>query len=382
MRTMYDIPSNVETPSFVVDIGLLEENLRILKEVQTESGCTVLLALKGFAMWGVAPLIRKYLDGVAASSPHEARLGQEEFKGKVHAYAPAYSDADFREIINYCDHVILNSFSQWKRLRPIAQENNKKTQFGIRINPEHSEVETKLYDPCAPCSRLGVTRNSFNSIDFDGISGLHVHNLCELGVDALERTIHVLEQNFASWLSRVRWVNLGGGHHITHPSYNRNKLIELLRTFRKRWDVDMFIEPGEAIAIRTGVLVTSVLDIIENGMPIAILDISATAHIPDCLEMPYRPEIVGSGKSGEKQYTYRLGGLSCLAGDVVGDYSFDSPLRVGQKLVLLDMSHYTMVKTSNFNGVRIPSICTYDHVTEKTVTHRRFSYESYRDRLS
>jgi carboxynorspermidine decarboxylase len=381
-RTMLDIPSDVETPAFVVDLGLLERNLRILGEVQAAAGCTILLALKGFAMWAAAPLVRKYLCGVSASSPHEARLGKEEFKGAVHAYAPAYSDADFREILGYCDHVILNSFSQWQRLRSIAHSMGSKAEFGIRINPEHREVAVALYDPCAPLSRLGATRQAFEHADFDGIAGLHFHNLCELGSDALERTLAVVEKNFAPWLERVRWVNMGGGHHITRPDYDREKLVKLVRDFKQRWNVEVFLEPGEAIAIRTGVLVASVLDVIDNGMKLAILDTSATAHMPDCLEMPYRPEIVGAGLPKERAHTYRLGGLTCLAGDVIGDYSFDRELQIGQKLVFLDMTHYTMVKTSNFNGVRLPSICSHDPATGRVTVHRRFGYESYRDRLS
>jgi len=381
-RTMLDIPSNVETPAFVVDLGLLEENLQILDEVQKSAGCTILLALKGFAMWSQAPLIRKYLSGVSASSVNEARLGKEEFQGQVHAYAPAYNDLDFAEIIACSDHVILNSFSQWKRLRPLVNRGTN-TQFGIRLNPEHSEVKIPVYDPCASGSRLGATRHAFEKADFEGLSGLHFHSLCEHGADALERTLAVIEKNFAPWLEQVSWVNMGGGHHITRPGYGRDKLIKLVRSFKKRWNVEVFLEPGEAIAIHTGVLVSSVLDIFRNNdISIAIIDTSATAHMPDTLEMPYRPDIVGAGQPGEKVNTYRLGGLTCLAGDIIGNYSFDEPLQVGQKIVFLDMSHYTMVKTSNFNGVRLPSICSHEPSTGKITVHRRFDYESYRDRLS
>jgi carboxynorspermidine decarboxylase len=380
-RTMLDISSDVETPAFIVDFGLLENNLRILSDVQSEAGCTILLALKGFAMQAAAPLVRRYLAGVSASSPHEARFGKEEFQGQVHSYAPAYGESDFLEILDYSDHVILNSFSQWEKLRPVAQRKDRKIEFGIRINPEHREVTTELYDPCAPFSRLGATLKAFENADFNGLSGLHFHSLCEHNSDSLERTLAVIEKNFAPWLERVNWVNMGGGHHITRPDYDRQKLVHLVKEFKKRWNVKVFLEPGEAIAIRTGVLVASVLDVINNGMPIAILDTSATAHMPDCLEMPYRPEIVGSGLPGERAHTYRLGGLTCLAGDVIGDYSFNSPLRIGQKLVFLDMSHYTMVKTSNFNGVRLPSICSHDPVSGKITVHRRFDYESYHDRL-
>jgi len=381
-RTMRDIPTDVETPAWIVDFGLLEENLKKLRAAQDEAGCTIILALKGFAMWPSASLVRKYLSGVAASSPHEAQLGKDEFRGVVHSYAPAYSDADFREILKWSDHVVFNSFSQWDRLRPIAEAEGAHAKFGIRINPEHREVEVALYDPCAPRSRLGAVRSQFDGRRIDGgLTGLHFHNLCELGSDALERTVASVEARFAPFLEQAEWVNFGGGHHITRADYDVDRLVRVVSAFKKRWGVEVFLEPGEAIAIGTGVLVSTVLDITDNEGPLAILDTSATAHMPDTLEMPYRPEIVGAGLPGEFDYEYRLGGLTCLAGDVIGDYSFREPLEVGQKLVFLDMSHYTMVKTSNFNGVRLPSVCSHDPATGEITVHRRFGYESYRDRL-
>ncbi len=389
---MHDIdPGPIATPAFVVDLGALEANLRILAEVQERAGCQILLALKGFAMWGVADLVRRYLPGVAASSPHEAQLGKDEFRGVVHSYAPAYGPDDFREILRFSDHVVMNSFSQWDRLRPVYEahlaDGGHAVKLGIRLNPEHSEVATPLYDPCAPCSRLGATRAAFEGRSLDagaavGLSGLHFHTLCELGSDALERTLAVIEANFAPFLEQASWVNFGGGHHITRPDYDRDRLVRLVTEFRKRWDVDVFLEPGEAIAIRTGVLVASVLDVIENQTKIAILDTSATAHMPDTLEMPYRPEIVGAGMPGEKAHTYRLGGLTCLAGDVIGDYAFDAPLEVGDKLVFLDMTHYTMVKTTTFNGVCLPDIAVHDPATKQVRVLRRFGYEDYKGRLS
>lgn len=379
---MLDIPSEVETPCWVIDLGLLEANLQKLDAVQKAAGCTILLALKGFAAHPTAKLVRKYLAGVAASSPHEAQLGKDEFGGVVHSYAPAYSDADFEEILRFSDHVVFNSFSQWDRLRPLAAAHLDSVKFGIRLNPEHREVATALYDPCAPCSRLGAPRAAFDGRALaDGLTGLHFHNLCELGSDALERTVAVVEKNFAPFLEQAAWVNFGGGHHITRPEYDVERLVKVVQAFRARWGVEVFLEPGEAIAIGTGILVATVLDLPRNGMDLAILDTSATAHMPDTLEMPYRPEIVGAGLPGEHPHTYRLGGLTCLAGDVIGDYSFPRPLEVGQKLVFLDMSHYTMVKTSNFNGVRLPSIATHDPHTGALIVHRRFGYESYRDRL-
>ncbi len=377
--------AGVETPCFVTDLGALERNLQLLADVQTRASCTIILALKGFAQWSTFPLVRRYLRGTTASSVAEARLGREELGGEVHAYAPAWTDADLREVCQLADHVVFNSPGQWRRLRPIveaARATGRTISCGLRINPEHREVEVELYDPAAPCSRLGTTRANLRAEDLDGLDGLHFHTLCELGPDALERTLAAFEAGFGDLIPGRRWVNFGGGHHITRPGYDRDHLVRLVRSFRDRWGVDVFLEPGEAVALGTGVLVASVLDVIENGMPIAILDTSATAHMPDVLEMPYRPVIVGAGEPGAGAITYRLGGLSCLAGDVIGDYSFDAPLAIGQKLVFLDMAHYTMVKTTTFNGVRLPSIATHDPATGAIHVTRRFGYRDYRDRLS
>ncbi len=370
--------SAVETPAYVVDVGKLEDNLRLLGDVQARAECKILLALKGFAMWKTFPLVGKYLAGIAASSVAEARLGREELGKEVHAYAPAWDDASFAEIADLADHVVFNSFSQWRRFRGRMG----KLRAGIRINPEHSEVATKLYDPCAPGSRLGVTRERFEDDELEGITGLHFHTLCELGSDALERTLAAVERKFDGPLRRVTWVNFGGGHHVTRPDYDVERLVRVVREFRERRGVEVYLEPGEAIALHTGVLVTSVLDVVDNGVKIAILDTSATAHMPDVLEMPYRPAIRGAGEPGEKAHTYRLGGLTCLAGDVVGDYSFDRPLSVGDKLVFGDMAHYSMVKNTTFNGVRLPSIATHDPATGRIEVVRRFGYEDYKSRLS
>lgn len=375
--------SNVETPAFLVDTAALERNLKILRRVQDDAGCTILLALKGFAMWSLAPQIMRYLPGVTASSTAEARLGAEEFRGETHACAPAYSDADFRELITLCDHVVFNSPSQAKHLLPIyAAENARTISFGLRVNHGHREVETELYDPAAPRSRLGTLREHIPDDLIPQLEGLHFHSLCELGSDALERTLAVFEQKFGDLIPRMKWINFGGGHHITRPDYDVERLIRIVKAFREQYGVAVYLEPGEAIAIRTGVLVASVLDIVENNGPIAILDTSATAHMPDTLEMPYRPYIYGAGEPGEKKHDYRLGGLTCLAGDVIGDYSFDAPLATGQKLIFADMSHYTMVKTTTFNGVRLPSIGHADPATGKITIVRRFGYEDYKNRLS
>ena len=377
--------SKVETPCFVTDLGALERNLQVMADVQARAGCTIILALKGFAQWATFPLVRRYLKGATSSSVAEARLAREELGGEVHAYAPAWTADDLREVCTLADHIVFNSPGQWQRLRPIVDEARaagRSISCGLRVNPEHREVAVALYDPAAPCSRLGTTRGRIQPGDLDGLDGLHFHTLCELGADALERTLAAFEAKFGDLIPGKKWVNFGGGHHITRPGYDHDHLVGLIRGFRERWGVEVYLEPGEAVALGTGVLVASVLDVFDNGMPIAILDTSATAHMPDVLEMPYRPVIVGAGEPGEKQVTYRLGGLTCLAGDVIGDYSFDGPLQIGDKLVFLDMAHYTMVKTTTFNGVRLPSIATHDPATGEIRVSRRFGYRDYRDRLS
>lgn len=377
--------SRLETPCFVTDLGALEANLKILADVQQRAGCTILLALKGFAQWSTFPLIRRYLAGATASSIGEARLAREELGGEVHAYAPAYSDDEMRELVMLADHIVLNSPTQWRRHRPVIEARRKggrAISCGMRVNHEHQEVEVALYDPAGPCSRLGTTRANLTAEDLDGLEGLHFHTLCQVNSDALERAVAAFEAKFGEFIPRMKWINFGGGHHITRPDYDRDRLVRIVSDFQTKWKVPVYLEPGEAIALGTGVLVASVLDTLHNGMPIAILDTSATAHMPDVLEMPYRPVIVDAGDPGVRAHTYRLGGLTCLAGDVIGDYSFDAPLEVGDKLVFLDMAHYTMVKTTTFNGVRLPSIATHDPATRKITIHRRFGYHDYRDRLS
>jgi carboxynorspermidine decarboxylase len=372
----------VDSPAYVIDLAMLERNLELLAHAQAAAGATILLALKGFAAWSTFPLVGKYLDGVAASGPDEARLGREELGKQVHTYCPAFGEASLRETIRYSDHVIFNSPSQIDRFRSIIDEHSKDVSFGLRVNPQHSEVEVPLYDPCAPGSRLGATKDQLVKANLRGIDGLHFHTLCELGADALERTLEVLEEQFAPWLDEAKWVNFGGGHHITKPNYDVGLLVDLVRNFRHDHRVDVYLEPGEAIGLNAGVLVASVLDLVESDGPIAILDTSATAHMPDVLEMPYRPEIRGAAEPGRLAHTYRLGGLSCLAGDMIGAYSFDEPLSVGDKLVFEDMAHYTMVKTTTFNGVRLPSIALFDPRDDSYRVQHRFGYEDYRNRLS
>lgn len=374
------------TPCYVLDTALLKKNLQVLADVQERAGCKILLALKGFATWSVFDIVRQYLAGVAASSLHEARLGREEFAKptagrplEVHVCAPAYRDDEFGELVSLVDHVVFNSFSQWQHFRGRVRPG---VSCGLRINPQHSEVKVRLYDPCAPGSRLGIVAASFGGADVSGIEGLHFHTLCELNSDALERTLGAVEAGFGKHLAGMRWVNFGGGHHITRSGYDLERLVRLILDFRKRYNVAVYLEPGEAIALDAGYLVASVLDIVHNDCDIAILDTSAAAHMPDVLEMPYKPRLVGAGEPGEYRYTYRLGGLSCLAGDVIGDYSFPQPLVVGQRLVFLDMAHYTMVKNNTFNGLRLPDIVVFDSESGKERLVKTFGYEDYRDRLS
>ncbi len=372
----------IPTPCYVVDEVALEQNLQVLDRVQRESGCKILMALKGFAMFSLFPLIAQTLHGVAASSLHEARLGFEEFGREVHLFAPAYKDSEFDDLVAHSDHIIFNSFSQWNRFKDRVLRASKKVACGMRVNPEHSEVAVPIYDPCGPFSRLGVTRANFVEDSLEGISGLHFHNLCELNADSLARTLVAFERRFGEFIPRMSWVNFGGGHHITRRDYDVSLLVELIVRFRERYTVEeVFLEPGEAIALNTGVLVTTVLDVIHNDMDIAILDTSAAAHMPDVLEMPYRPSIVGAGLPGERNHTYRLGGMTCLAGDVIGDYSFSNPLEVGSKIIFLDMAHYTMVKNNTFNGVGLPSIAILRPQGQIDII-RTFGYEDYRNRLS
>jgi carboxynorspermidine decarboxylase len=374
--------NRISTPCFMVDESALKRNLKILDEVQNRTGCKILLALKAFAMFSVFPLLRGTLHGICASSPHEARLGREEFQREVHVFAAAYSVTDIADLVKLADYIIFNSFSQWKRFRSDIQASPRTIYCGMRVNPEHSEGTVPIYDPCAPFSRLGTIRKNFEADNLEGISGLHFHNLCEQNADALERTLKSFEAKFGEFISGMKWVNFGGGHHITRPGYDLDLLCRLIQNFQDRYHVQVYLEPGEAVALNAGVLVASVLDIVFNEKAIAILDTSAAAHMPDVLEMPYRPEIVGSGMPGEYLYSYRLAGISCLAGDIIGEYSFPSPLETGRKLVFLDMAHYTMVKTTTFNGIKLPAIGLYNSETDQFRIVREFGYEDFKNRLS
>ena len=368
------------SPAYVVDLGRLRHNLAILDHVQQKSGARILMALKAFSMWSVFPLIRRTLLGVCASSPWEARLGRDEFGGEVHSFAAAFKESDIVELLRISDHLVFNSFGQMERFRPLWEQSG--VSIGLRVNPEHSEGHTAIYDPCAPCSRLGIPRAAFEGRSLKGVDGLHFHTLCEQLFEPLERTARAFEEKFGEFLPGMKWLNLGGGHHITREGYDIDGLVELVKYFKGKFGLEVYLEPGEAIAIGTGVLVGEVLDIVHNGMDIAILDVSATCHMPDCLEMPYRPGITGGYDPGEKPYTYRLGGPSCLAGDVIGDWSFDRPLKPGDRLAFEDMSHYTMVKTTTFNGIQHPHICTWEPETGELKTVRSFGYQDFKGRLS
>ncbi|MGD9554319.1 MAG: carboxynorspermidine decarboxylase [Arcobacteraceae bacterium] len=375
MKNLDTLPS----PSYICEEKLLRKNLELLKKVQDEANVKILLALKGFALWSTFDLCRQYLKGCCASGLNEALLAKEEFKGEVHTYSPAFKEDEIDKIIEISNHVVFNSFAQYKKYK---QKAIGKTSCGLRVNPEYSSVEVDLYNPCAPYSRLGITKANFQENELDGIDGLHFHALCEQNVDALEGALANFEKNFGQYLPSMKWVNFGGGHHITRADYDVEGLISLLKTFKKRYPhLEVYLEPGEAVGWQTGVLMATVLDVIDNGMPLAILDTSAEAHMPDTLAMPYRAAIRGAGLPNEKKYTYRLGGNTCLAGDIIGDYSFDEPLKAGDKIILEDMIHYTMVKTTTFNGINLPSIVLLKENDCYQIV-RNFGYNDYKGRLS
>jgi carboxynorspermidine decarboxylase len=345
----------VPSPAYVVDERALDANCRILQDVQERTGCKILLALKAFAMATTFPLISKYLAGTCASGVYEATLGRNYFGGEVHAFAPALSDRDIAQLVGLADHIVFNSVAQWERFRPSVEAGPRPISCGLRLNPEYSEIEVELYNPCARYSRMGIKAEDLPELP-GGIEGLHFHTMCEQGADVLGRTLAVVEEKFGHFFSQVKWVNFGGGHHITKKDYEIDLLCSLVTKFQEEHGVQVYLEPGEAIALQAGVLVATVLDIVRNEMDIAILDTSAEAHMPDVLAMPYRPEVVGAGKPGEFEHSYRLGGMTCLAGDVIGDYSFPEPLKPGDRLVFTDMAIYSMVKNTTFNGIPLPAI--------------------------
>ena len=370
----------IRTPYFLVDEKRLIQNRELLKKVEEEGPCRILLAQKAFSMFSVYPLIRKYLVGSTASGLYEARLGKEEFGGETHVFSPAYREDEFEELLTYADHLVFNSPSQLRKYSPRARALGKET--GLRINPECSTQEGHaIYDPCAPGSRLGTTLEQFEEELLPLLDGLHFHTLCEQDSDDLETTAEVFEKKFGKYLYQMKWVNFGGGHHITRKDYDVERLLRIVRHFHETYGVTVYLEPGEAVVLNAGYLVTSVLETLYTGMDLAILDTSAACHMPDVLEMPYRPPLKNSGEPGEKSYTYRLGGPTCLAGDVIGDYSFDMPLKEGDRLVFEDMALYTMVKTNTFNGMPLPSIALR-HVDGSKEVIRSFGYEDFKKRLS
>ncbi|MCR9184621.1 MAG: carboxynorspermidine decarboxylase [Halieaceae bacterium] len=377
--------ARLPSPCYVVDEVAIERNLRILRHVADASGAKVLAALKAFSCWRLGALTTRYLSGSCASGLHEARLGHEHYGGEVHVFGAGYHEADLQQILEIAHHVVFNSCAQWRRFRPLclaAQQRRPELRFGLRINPEHSEGDVPIYDPCAPGSRLGILRSQLDVDSLEGISGLHFHTLCEHDFPPLARTLAAVEEKFGDLLPRMEWVNFGGGHHITRPDYQVDELIACIRDFAARRQVQVYLEPGEAVAIGSGVLVSEVLDLTWNALDQAILDCSATCHMPDTLEMPYRAEVMDADAPGVLPHTYRLGGLTCLAGDVIGDYSFPQPLQVGQRVVFKDMAHYTMVKTSTFNGTRLPAIALWNSETDALEIVRRFDYEDFQQRLS
>mgnify|MGYP000975256470 FL=1 len=378
MPVQFDI-SKIETPYYIVDERLLIKNLETLKYVMDSTGCHILLAQKAFSMYSLYPLIGQYLSGTTASGLYEAKLGSEEMGKQTHIFSPAYSEKDFDEILSICDHIVFNSFGQWQKFKDKAVKSGK--SFGIRINPECSTQQGhEIYDPCSYGSRLGVTAQSFRPDLLDGIEGLHFHTLCEQNSDALVKTLAAVEEKFGEYINRMKWINFGGGHHITREDYDIGTLIDTINRFKAKYNVDVYLEPGEAVALNTGYLVSTVMDIVENGLSIAVLDTSAACHMPDVLEMPYRPNIIGAGMPDEKAYTYRLGGPTCLAGDIIGDYSFDEPLKIGDKLIFCDMAHYSMVKNNTFNGMPLPSIAVVDCQNNVRLI-RRFGYDDFKGRL-
>ncbi len=384
--------NEVSTPAYIVDERLLEKNLKLLAQVMERTGCKILLAQKGFSMYSLYPLIGKYLSGTTASSLYEAKLGKEEMGKETHIFAPAYKDEEFAEIVSLCDHIVFNSLHQYEKFRGKTAN----CGCGIRVNPEYAEVEHEIYNPCCAGSRLGTTLKEFeeelsvNPQALDGIEGIHFHVMCEQNSDTLERVLAHLEEKFGKYMAmeQIKWVNFGGGHHITRSDYDVELLVKCINHIKSAYNVQVYLEPGEAVALGTGYLVAQVLEVQNKSFTLnqvetvpVILDASAACHMPDVLEMPYRPEIIGAGKPGEKKYCYRFGGNTCLAGDIIGDYSFDYQLKAGDKLVFCDMAHYSMVKNNTFNGIALPDILSYNEERGIRII-KRFGYENFKTRLS
>ncbi len=409
-------PENLPSPCFIVDRAAIQYNLDILAQVAKDSGATILAALKAFSFFEVFDQIRESLSGACASGIHEARLAREKINKEVHTFAPAYKDGELAELLQISDHIVFNNLHQWEKFQKTCLKAQKEQremrsrtgrsqlEFGIRINPEHSEGTVPIYDPCAPFSRLGITRGQWNrELDeagkrgitaeqlLTGISGIHFHTLCEQGSEPLARTYEAVKKNWSDVLALpgITWLNMGGGHHITKPDYNRALLIATIKQAIRDFQLKIYLEPGEAVAIHTGILLTTVVDIHQNKVPIGILDTSATCHMPDTLEMPYTPLVWGgreiktvNRETDLPKHVYRLGGQTCLAGDVIGDYAFQTELNTGSTIIFDDMAHYTMVKTTTFNGIPLPGLGVHDSRTGQTRIIKTFGYEDFEQRLS
>ena len=375
--------SEIPSPCYLLEEDLLRKNLRLIQSVKESAGIDIILAFKGFSMWKAFPIVREYISGFAASGAYEARLGVEEMKTLAHTFSPAFHTTDFNDVMQNSSHITFNSLSQLERFRPAVQNFSRKISLGIRVNPEFSEVETELYNPCAPGTRLGILAEQLGDRLPDGVEGLHFHTLCESGAGDLEKTLIAFEARFGKYLNQVKWVNMGGGHLMTRAGYDTEKLIAILKDFRRRWNnIEVILEPGSAFAWETGVLLAEVVDLVENkGIKTAILNVSFTAHMPDCLEMPYQPRIRGAeSKAIEGKPTYRMGGSSCLAGDFIGYWSLENELKVGDPIIFEDMIHYTIVKTTMFNGVPHPSIGMWSSNGEFKLL-RNFDYSDYKNRM-
>ncbi len=378
MLNYNDLPS----PAYVCHLSKLEANLKLLQRVKTQSGAKIIVALKGFAMWSTFDLVSQYLDGATASGLHEAMLAEEKMQGEVHTYSPAFKEEEIDFIAAISDHMVFNTPSQVIRFAAKAKKINPNISISLRVNPEFSSSPVDLYNPCGLYSRLGTTIANFDESILDDLDGLNFHALCEQDVDALEGVLLAFEKNFAPYIDKMKYINFGGGHHITRKGYDVERLISVIQVFKKRHNnIEVYLEPGEAVGWETGELVSTVLDTFHNGMNVAILDTSAEAHMPDTLAMPYRAEVRGAGEAGKKAHTYRLGGNTCLAGDIMGDYSFDKPLEVGDKVIFEDQIHYTFVKNTTFNGIKLPSLVLV-HQDGKVEIVKEFGYEDYKMRLS
>lgn len=380
---MDKIFAQAPSPSFVVDERLLIKNLEILKYVKEQTGCKILLAQKGFSMFYFYPLMRQYLDGTTSSGLFETKLGYEEFGGETHVFSPAFTERDMAEILPMVEHIVFNTPTQLMRFKDMVKAQEKKVEIGIRVNPQFSTQveEHAIYDPSAPCSRLGTTLSNFDERIVPFLDGIHFHTLCQQNSDDLEATVEVFEQKFGKYLHGLKWINFGGGHHITRKDYDVERLIRTVNRIQNTYDVTVYLEPGEAVALNAGFLVATVIDINHNDMDLAILDTSASTHMPDVLEMPYRPYVIGSYEPNIKKHTYRFGGPTCLAGDIIGDYSFEKPLKIGDRVVFTDMAIYSMVKTNTFNGMPLPTIAAINKNGDLHIV-KEFGYSDFKERLS